>query len=459
MNCEQKYTHHSLKALIPNVLCVSTNKSTPLFARDIRYYLIFVKSYPIIQRHFYRCSLVIAAREGIHLLRAVYYRKAGMRTTRTVLIGFLLIFAASCENKQENQAAKPPPEVKVYQTRAQDVPIFREYVGQILGYKDIAIRARVEGFLEEIHFQEGVSIDKDTLLYTLESLPFEAEVAAQMSRVVEAQTMLVKAENDLKRIEPLAREKAVSERELDAAIAQHDAAIASVEAAQAVLRASEIQLGYTKIYSPVTGIIGQTLAKVGDFVGREPNPIILNTVSSIDTILVQFFISEAEYLRFIREYIARGGKREKKRTLELILSDGSVYEHMGRIDFFGREIDPRTGSLLIQASFDNPDNILRPGQFARIKIQVKVIPDGILIPQRCVMELQGLYSVFTVDINNNEVRNKSVIVGPRIDSFWLIEEGLSANELIVYEGLQKVRNGVIAKPLVHQVLLPPAAGL
>lgn len=384
-----------------------------------------------------------------------------MKALLTLSLGFLLFLGLSCKRQQEKQPPPPPPEVMVYQVQAQDVPIYREYVGQILGYKDIAIRARVEGFLEEIHFQEGVSIEEGTLLYTLESQPFDAEVAAKNSQVVEADTMRVKALNDLKRIRPLAEEKAVSERELDAAVAQHDAAIASVEAAKANLRASEIQLGYTKIYSPVTGLIGRTLAKVGDFVGKEPNPVILNTVSSIDTVLVQFFISESEYLRFMREFLAQGGvlgeKREKKNNLQIILADDSVYKHKGSIDFAGREIDPKTGSLLLQASFPNPDMLLRPGQFAKIKVQIKTVSNGLLIPQRCVMELQGLYSVFTVD-NSGKVEKKSVVVGPRIGSFWLIMEGLTSNELIIYEGLQLVRNGMIVKPLIQQVSLPPVAG-
>jgi len=317
-----------------------------------------------------------------------------MKTSTLFLVAGLSLAAISCAKKNEPPGLAPPPEITVYQTHVQDVPIYREYVGQIFGFQDIAIRARVEGSLEEIHFDEGKAVEARTLLYTLESEPFDEKVAAQQSYVAEANTSLVKAENDLNRVQPLAQQNAVSQRQLDASIAQRDAAEASVEAAQANLHAAEIHRDYTEISSPVSGIIGKTMAKVGDFVGREPNPIILNTVSRIDRILVQFFISETEYLRFSRHRQAEteSDRQEREENIEvkLILADGSIYEHNGQMDFFGREIDPTTGSLLIQASFPNPDSVLRPGQFARIKVNVRVEKNSILIPQRCVTELQGL---------------------------------------------------------------------
>ncbi|MBW2158082.1 MAG: efflux RND transporter periplasmic adaptor subunit, partial [Deltaproteobacteria bacterium] len=201
-----------------------------------------------------------------------------MRFKTINLLFIVLVLFISCSKKEE-QPRLLVPDIPVFETQAQEVPIYQEFVGQVYGYKDIAIRARVEGFLEDIHFQEGSPIAKDTLLYTLESQKFEADVAAKMSRVAEAQTMLAKAKSDLNRIKPLAEEKAVSESDLDASVAQHEASIESVKAAEANLRASKIQLGYTKIYSPISGIIGKTKAKVGDFVGSSPNPVILNTIS------------------------------------------------------------------------------------------------------------------------------------------------------------------------------------
>ena len=364
---------------------------------------------------------------------------------------FLLLF--SCSKKDEQQAQAPPPQVTVVVTQAKDVPIYQEFVGQIYGFKDIAIRARVEGFLEGIHFEEGSRVEKGALLYTLESQPFEADVAAKMSRVAEANTMLAKAKSDLDRIEPLAKENAVSQSDLDGAVAQYEASIESVNAAKANLRASNIQLGYTKIYSPITGIIGKTNAKVGDFVGRSPNPVILNTVSRIDTVLVEFFITETQYLQLARRYsseVKSADQKTRKGELELILADGSLYGYKGKPEFIDRNVDPTTGAILVQASFPNPKELLRPGQFAKVKALVAVVKDGILIPQRCVVELQGLYSVYIVGEGDKD-QTRRIKVGPKIKQFWLITEGLKPDEHVVYEGLQRAKDGAVVKPTVKDI--------
>jgi membrane fusion protein (multidrug efflux system) len=367
---------------------------------------------------------------------------------------FLTLYA--CKGEETKQQPPPPPKVTVYQTEAREVPIYQEFVGQIYGYKDIAISARVEGYLEGIHFDEGLRVKKGALLYTLESQQFEADVAAKMSGVAGAKTVLTEAETYLNRIKPLAKEKAVSQSDLDSAVAQYEVSISSVKAAKANLRAAKIQLGYTKIYSPISGIIGKTRAKVGDFVGRSPSPIILNTVSRIDTVLVQFFITESQYLTFMRKYISQidsgNLKAEGKSDLELILSDGSVYKHKGKADFMNREVDPTTGAMLIQASFPNPDELLRPGQFAKVRGEVEVVKDGILIPQRCVMELQGSFSVYVVGADN-KIEAREVQTGPKIKSFWLIREGLKPDEKVVYEGLQKVKDGTVVNPAVQVIPL------
>ncbi len=369
----------------------------------------------------------------------------------------LFIGLLSCIAKEEADQAPPlPPKVIVYQTKAREVPIYQEFVGQVYGFKDIGISARVEGYLEGIHFEEGSPVKKGMLLYTLESQQFEADVAAKMSGVAGAETVKTEAETYLNRIKPLAEEKAVSQSDLDSAVATYEVGISSVKAAKANLRAAKIQLGYTKIYSPISGIIGKTKAKVGDFVGREPNPIILNTVSRIDTVLVQFFITESQYLMFMRRHMAEvdAGKVDKteKADLELILSDGTVYAHRGKGDFVNREVDPGTGALLIQASFPNPDELLRPGQFAKVRAEVEVVKDGILIPQRCVMELQGTFSVYVVGAEN-KIQAKEVKAGPKIESFWLIREGLKAGEKVVYEGLQKVKDGTVVEAEVVDIPL------
>ena len=335
------------------------------------------------------------------------------------------------------------------ETKAQDVPIYLEFVGQTFGLKDIAIRARVEGFLEGTHFQEGGQVKKNDLLYTLESQPFEEKVAGRMSIVAEAETMLAKAKGDLDRIRPLAKINAVSQSDLDEAVAAHDANKSNLEAAKANLRAAKIELGYTKIYSPIDGIIGKTQAKVGDFVGRDPNPVILNTVSQVDTILVTFFITETQYLEITR-YLSRADAKtaqDDPQPLELILIDGSVYKHSGKVDFINREVDTTTGAMLVQASFPNPEKLLRPGQFAKVRVMARMVAGGILIPQRCVMELQGLHNVFVVDANNT-VETREIKVGPKVGSAWLITEGLKPGDKVIYEGLQKVRDGASVKPTV-----------
>jgi len=367
---------------------------------------------------------------------------------------FLLTFFPACSKEEAKQQPPPPPKVTVYETVAREVPLYQELVGQIYGFKDIGISARVEGYLEGIHFQEGFPVKKGMLLYTLESQQFEADVAAKMSGVAAAETVKTEAETYLNRIKPLAEEKAVSQSDLDSAVAHYEVGISQVKAAKANLRAAKIQLGYTKIYSPISGIIGKTKAKVGDFVGRQPSPIILNTVSRIDTVLVQFFITETQYLMFMRRHMEQvdKGKFEdvEKANLELILSDGSIYKHKGKADFVNREVDPQTGALLIQASFPNPDELLRPGQFAKVKGEIAVVKEGILIPQRCVMELQGTFSVYVLGAEN-KIQMKEVKVGPKIESFWLIREGLKVGEKVVYEGLQKVKDGTVVEAKVVDV--------
>jgi len=377
-----------------------------------------------------------------------------MKKIELIFLCLLFLGLFSCTQKKETeQGPPPPPQVSVYEIKAREVPIYKELVGQVYGFKDIGISARVEGYLEGIHFKEGFPVKKGMLLYTLESQQFEADVAAKMSGVAAAETYTTESKTYLDRIEPLAKEKAVSQRDLDSAQAQYDVGLSQIKAAKANLRAANIQLGYTKIYSPISGIIGKTKAKVGDFVGRQPSPIILNTVSRIDTVLVQFFITESQYLMFMRRHMAQieKGKFEEveKANLELILSDGSIYKHKGTPDFVNREVDPQTGALLIQASFPNPDELLRPGQFAKVKGEIEVVKDGILIPQRCLIELQGTFSVYVLGAEN-KVQMKEVKVGPKIDSFWLIREGLKSGEKVVYEGLQTVKDGtVVDAKVVH----------
>ena len=237
-----------------------------------------------------------------------------MRIAKTMKYNLLLVLIvsvliSSCNEKQK-QEKQQPQEIQVVEVIQKDVPIYSEFVGQAYGLYDIPIRARVEGFLEGIHFSEGQGVKKGQLLYVIDAQPFIADVASQQSKVAEAKTVLVNAEKELNRYKPLAERNAVSKSDLDAAQATYDAAQASVEAAKANMKMSQINLSYTRMKSPIRGVIGRTEAKVGEFVGREPNPVILNTVSRIDTIRVQFFITEGQYLRLAKEY--RDDIKEKR---------------------------------------------------------------------------------------------------------------------------------------------------
>lgn len=346
----------------------------------------------------------------------------------------------------------PLQEIPVVKAKSENVPIMEEFVGQTYGYSDISIRARVDGFLEGMYFEEGSFVKKGKLLYQIDPEPYEAGVNEAKSQLAEAKTMLVKAENDLNRIRPLAEINAVSKSDLDAAVAQYGAAKASVEAAEAGVDLALIQLGYTKLYSPISGTIGITEAKVGDYVGQSPNPVVLNTVSRTDTIIVRFSITETDYLkmaRYVSEHQGKkldGRQRRGQQGIQLILADGSVFAEKGYVDFVNRNIDPSTGTLLLQASFPNPKGILRPGQFAKVRGTMDEVKDGILIPQRCISDYQGNFYVYTVT-DSNTVVQKDIQVGPTIGEDWLVLSGLESGETVVYEGLQKIKAGMKIKPV------------
>lgn len=363
-----------------------------------------------------------------------------------MLVLVLLGWTPACkESEQKTSKTIPPVNVSVYQTHAEDVPIYHTFVGQIYGAKDIAIRARVEGFLKGVHFKEGSSVKAGDPLYTIESQPFEAQVASMKGLLAEAKTKMVKAKRDLDRYRPLAKMNAVSQSDLDGAVAAYDAAKAGVTAAQANVRAARIQMGYTKVYSPIDGIIGKTKAKIGDFVGRDPNPVILNTVSNTNSVLAEFFLTESQYLGAARHIKASEQKRMGNENafdtdIQLILADGSVYPHKGTPNFLDRQIDPTTGAILVQVSFPNPDGLLRPGQFAKIRAIIDSVKGGVLVPQRCITDLQGLKKVFVVG-EDNTIKEQDVTLGPEVDNFVLIAKGLFGGESIVYEGLQKVADG------------------
>jgi membrane fusion protein (multidrug efflux system) len=375
-------------------------------------------------------------------------------TLLLVLLLSLSFIAGGCKEKQAAQL--PPPGVEVVEVIQQDIPLIEQFIGETFGIVDIRVQARVEGFLEGMHFDEGNRVNKGQLLYTIDRQPFEAKVAAAMGLLAEANTMLVKAENDLARIKPLAEMNAVSKSDLDAAVAQKDAAGAAVDAAKASLSSARIELGYTNIYSPINGVIGKTEVYPGDFVGRGISNVILNEISRIDTVLVNFHIPEEKYLEIITPLLTGGDitrmpRDEDKVEMTMILADGTTYPYKGTIQFINRQVNPTTGTIMLQASFPNPDFILRPGQFAKVSTAVKVIRDGLMIPQRCAQELQGNFNVFVVN-DKNEVEYRKIEVGGTYQtSYLIVTSGLNPGEMVVYEGLQKVKNGIMVNPVVLDI--------
>lgn len=376
---------------------------------------------------------------------------------RSISVLILFLFITSCKDR-EQASQMSPPEIPVFEAKQQDVPVYNEMVGQIYGLQDIPIRARVDGFLEKISFVEGSRVRKGQLLYSIDPEPFRAEVAAQQSLLTQAQTMMVNAKNELDRYIPLAEMNAVSRSDLDAAQASYDAAAANVDAARANLKQAQIRLGYCSITAPINGQIGATNAREGEYVGRSPNPVILTTLSRVDTVRVQFSISETRYLELARAYgrnrtpeeVSRDVQEGRMRpNVELILSDGSLYEEKGSIDFVNSQINATTGSLLIQASFPNPNRLLRPGLYAKVRLQMGVVEDAILVPQRCLVELQGQYSVMIVD-ENSAIASRPVEVGQKIGDMAIISKGLAPGDKVVIDALQKVRPGITVQPVAAE---------
>lgn len=365
-----------------------------------------------------------------------------MKKLTFVLFGILAMYAC----QEEQTSTPPPPSIRVVAVIQDTVQIEKDFVGQVYGIKDIPIRARVEGFLDHIHFQEGTKVKEGQLLYSIDPQPFQAALTAAQSQLAEAEVGRVRASNDLKRVQPLADMKAVSERDRDASIAEKDASEEMVNAAQANVEIQEIQLSYTKIKSPIDGLIGKTQAKEGEFVGRSPNPVILNTVSKIDSVRVEFFLTENDYLMLTKK-INQGGKAKRGLGLKLILSDGSIFDYPGKVDFVNREVDANTGAILIQASFPNPEGLIRPGQFARVRAVVEELDEGKLVPQRAVSEFQGRFSVLALT-DSNTVTQKPVEILGKYRDYYIISKGVDAGEMVVFEGLQKAREGQKINPEV-----------
>lgn len=351
--------------------------------------------------------------------------------------------------------APPPPEIPVVEVIVRDQPIVLEMVGETMGSVDIPIRARVEGFLDGMFFEEGRRVEKEQLLYVIDPQPFEAAVVEAQGYLAESTTMLAKAKADLGRIRPLAEMKAVSQQDLDGAVAEYEAAIGAVQASQARVEQAEIELSYTKILAPIDGRIGISEAKVGEFVGRSPNPVILNYVSQADPIRVSFSIDERQFLRFSRrfallrseegEVAMRRAQADDDGGLEMILADGTIHSERGHIVAYDAAVNASTGTFRLEADFANPGSVVIAGQFARVRGIIDTQQDAILVPQRTIQEQQGQFSVFVVN-DDNTVALRPVAPGYKVDQLQVIESGLGPGDRVVFEGLQRLRDGATVAP-------------
>jgi len=369
------------------------------------------------------------------------------------LAGIVLLITAACD--KEKAAPPGPPVVQVVDVAQRDVPIFMEWVGAMDGNVNAVIRPQVTGYLIKQNYREGDLVKKGQLLFEIDPRTFEA--AFDEAKGVRAQKMarFETTSANLARIKPLAAKNAVSQKDLDDSTGAFQSAKAELEAADANLKTAKLNLSFTKITSPVTGIAGIAKAQIGDLLSPNSQTE-LTTVSSVDPIKVYFNLSEREYLKLANAAIASGKKTENL-PLELILVDGSTYPQQGKVAVFNRQADPTTGTFKVAALFPNPNNLLRPGQFGRVRATMSIAKGALLVPQRAVTEMQGKYLVAVVGADN-KVDVRPVRVGDRVGTEWLVSEGLKPGEKVIAEGTQKVRPGmtVEAKPFVPAAA--PAAG-
>lgn len=348
-----------------------------------------------------------------------------------------------CERKKEPGPPPPPPEVVVIAATTRDVPVFGEWLGTTDGKVNAEVRARVQGYVVSQQYTEGAPVKVGDPLYKIDPRPFLAQLAQAEADLAKAKANQGRTELDVARLAPLAPSGAVSQQEVDNARQDNEANKAAVLAAQANVEQAKLSLLYTDVVSPIDGVAGISNAQIGDLVGG-PTGQVLTTISTLDPIRVYFPISEQEYLRFaggINRTEAETAANKKHRSeLELILADGSIHPHKGVVDFANRQVGTTTGSIQIGATFANPGNTIRPGQYARIRAATSVKKDAVLVPQRCVMEVQGFRQVVVVG-PDNKVSFRAVTASERVGSEWVIDTGLKAGERVIVEGLQKVRDG------------------
>ncbi len=379
---------------------------------------------------------------------------AGNAFLRVPLAAAVFIFIAGLEQKAPAQTP-PVPEVEVVSVTQKDVPVYSEWIGTTEGLVNAKIRAQVTGYLSKQAYKEGASVKRGDLLFEIDPRTFKAALDQAEAQLAMAKARLGKTELDVKRYRPLAKESAISQQELDDAVQANLAAKAGVQAAEATVEQARLSLSFTKITSPVDGIAGSANAQLGDLVGPTQTGE-LTTVSTVDPIKVYFPISEQEYMVLAREGAKTGTRTEAERAkLDLVLADGSMYPYKGGFSFAERQVDVKTGTIRIAAIFPNPGNILRPGQFGRVRAVMDIRKGAILVPQRAVIELQGSYQVAVVD-PDNKVSMRPVKTGERVDNLWVITSGLREGERVIVGGIQKVKTGTLVNPKSVEAVSNPA---
>jgi membrane fusion protein (multidrug efflux system) len=381
---------------------------------------------------------------------------------RFATVSFLFATALAACGQAKGKAVPPPPTVTVVPVVQREVPLFVEAVAGLDGYVNAEIRARVKGYLESQKYKDGSAVQQGQPLFTIERAEYAAALANAQANLARAQTLVAHNRAQLERRQNLAPSGVVSTQELDDAQASAADAESQVLAARAHLQQAQLNLSYTEIRSPVSGVAGLALVRVGNLVGQD-GPTLLTTVSQVDPIRVNFPFSEVDYLKSPERFKGLDGRDlawAKKQFdalsagaapagdpgLELILADGSTYPRRGVIVAANRQVDPSTGTIQIQALFPNPDSSLRPGQYGRIRLRRQDAGrNALVVPEKALIQVQGTYSVAVVGADN-KVQQRRVEVGPSNGELRIINSGVAAGERIVIEGLQQARDGAVVNP-------------
>jgi membrane fusion protein, multidrug efflux system len=366
---------------------------------------------------------------------------------KRLFLGYLFISVISCKD-EETKTTVESPEVNVVLAGKLNIPVYSEYVGQIYGLSDVNIDPRVEGWITGIYFKEGSLVQKGTLLYTIDDVPILNDIEAAKAEVARTKVLMVNKKSELDRVKPLAEMNALSQRDLDDANAAYTASISEEQIAETKLANTQIQLGYTKMTAPITGVIGISKVQVGDYVQRVALGTGINVISSLGEVRVRFPISETDYLNFARSIKSDPEKNNFRDVpVELILGDGSIFGEKGKLQLTNRQIDPATGSILIQALFQNSNGVLRPGQYVKVRFRTGEYNNAVLIPQQSVNQLQNVYQVFMLT-DSNKLKPTLIKVGNRVGSNWIVNEGLKDGDKVVVVGSTFLNPSMVVKPVM-----------